>query len=139
VRGADADLLVDATLVDLKTTKTASVGADILRQLAGYAALQTMGGIETDGAPHTSPFERVELYFARYGVTATWAIPDLFPGGGFDQFCAVLSEIVEANRKRFDEFLERIARSRADEAEQKKPMRTKVRKKIRRKIRKKRS
>jgi hypothetical protein len=138
VRGADADLVVDGALVDLKTTKIASVAADMLRQLAGYAALQTMGGIETEDGPYTRPFEKVELYFARYGATATWTIRDLFPNDGFERFCAVVGEVVDANRKQIDELMERIARSREEESEQKKLARAKARKKRKRKIQKKR-
>ena len=129
VGGADADFVVDGTLVDLKTTANHAVTVDMLRQMAGYAALQTMGGIKTDDGPHATPFERVELYFARYATTATWAIADLFPKDGFEQFCDVVRGIVDADRKQFDEMMERIARRQAEDAEQKKLARAKARKK----------
>lgn len=129
VGGADADLVVDATLVDLKTTAKPGVAVDMLRQLAGYAALQVIGGIETDGDPHTAPFEKVELYFARYGATATWTVGELFPGGGFEEFCRIVREIADENHKQFDAMMDRINRRSAEEAEQKKLARAKARKK----------
>jgi hypothetical protein len=46
VGGADADLVVDDRLIDLKTTANLSVSLDNLVQLAGYTALNQLAGIK---------------------------------------------------------------------------------------------
>lgn len=109
VGGADGDIVVDDVLIDLKTTKKASVDAKMLRQLAGYAALQSIGGIRIYDNVHTTPFESVELYFARYGKSVSWAIADLFPNDGFSGFCSVIRGIVQARQKQRDEIMERVS------------------------------
>lgn len=61
VDGADADLIIDDTLIDIKTTKSCLFTQDIYNQLLGYYALSTFekkfGGIIEMG-----------VYFSRYGM-----------------------------------------------------------------------
>lgn len=101
VGGADADLVVDDRLIDLKTTARLRVSLDNLLQLAGYAALHRMGGIVTGKAAHLAAFQTVEMYFARYSVFTRWRLDELFPGNGFDRFCeAMQAEIADSERQR---------------------------------------
>lgn len=68
VGGADADLIVDGCLIDLKTTKQASIEAEWLRQIVGYLLL------DYEDSYHV---QSVGLYLARYGKLCTWPT-DLF-------------------------------------------------------------
>ena len=96
VGGADADIVIDDRLIDLKTTAEASVTLENLLQLAGYAALHQMGGIALGDSVYQSPFVSVELYFARYGVLVRRRIEEFFPGAGFDHFCDSFRTEIEA-------------------------------------------
>ncbi len=65
VRGADADLLIDDTLIDLKTNKLLEFDRTIFNQLVGYYVLSHIGGIPE------CPQGRIAVlgvYFARFGV-----------------------------------------------------------------------
>ena len=65
VHGADADLLIDDTLIDLKTNKRLEFDRAIFNQLVGYYVLSQVGGIPE------CPQSRIEVlgvYFARFGV-----------------------------------------------------------------------
>ncbi|RTR26352.1 hypothetical protein [Deinococcus radiophilus] len=77
VGGADADLLIDDTLIEVKATRKPSVELQHLRQLVGYLVLERLGGID-----HAEvPVRRVGFYYARYGVLHTWTVPELFRPG----------------------------------------------------------
>jgi hypothetical protein len=66
VRGADADIVVDDLLIDIKTTKKPNLDLDMVRQLVGYALLCNKSGIDGDRG-EASPYEirRVGIYFSR--------------------------------------------------------------------------
>ena len=87
VDGADADLIVDGLLVDIKTTIELRLDMSHLRQLAGYAVLHSMGGaVQSDGTLHEEPITEVALYFSRHGLLLKWRLDELLPGDGFSQF-----------------------------------------------------
>lgn len=65
VGGADADIIVDDTIVDIKTSKSAGAPRAAFDQLIGYTALAELGGV--DGKPRR--IKHLELYMARYGTT----------------------------------------------------------------------
>ena len=68
VGGADADVVVDGMLVDIKTTRTLSFGQDMYNQLVGYYVLSLLGRINgTDDVD----LSFVGIYYARYGVLHT--------------------------------------------------------------------
>lgn len=67
VGGADADLIVNGCLFDMKTTKQANVDPNWLRQLIGYLLL------DYDDTYH---IDSVAIYMARQGEVFTWSIPD---------------------------------------------------------------
>lgn len=69
VGGADADLVIDSTVVEIKVVAQAAVQAETVRQLVGYALLARRYGI--DGVDATAPVERIGVYLARCGVLAT--------------------------------------------------------------------
>lgn len=87
VDGADSDIVIDNRIIDIKTTQDMSVSLSHLRQLAGYAALQAMGGIQlNDTEVHTEQPVEVSLYFSRYGQMVDIRIEDLFPRDSFSRF-----------------------------------------------------
>ena len=88
---ADADLVVDDRLIDLKTTVKPEVSLDALLQLAGYVALQKISGAHARWS-EAEPLTSVELYFARYGKLVRWPVSTLFPNNGLQQFCDVLRD-----------------------------------------------
>ena len=68
VGGADADLVINGLLVDLKTTsKSGTAGADVM-QAIGYLML------DWDDSTHIN---ELGLYYARHGVLASWSADHL--------------------------------------------------------------
>jgi len=81
VGGADADLLLDDTLIEIKTTKIPKLTSAYLYQLVGYLLLSNLGGMTGVGKV---PIRRLGVYFARHGLLHTFSVADLFSTGGFD-------------------------------------------------------
>ena len=65
VGGADCDLLIDDTLIDIKTVKALEIKRDHFNQLIGYHILYTIGGIDGNSS---GVVENVGIYFSRYSV-----------------------------------------------------------------------
>ncbi|WNG49181.1 hypothetical protein F0U60_37500 [Archangium minus] len=65
VGGADADLLLDDTLIEIKTTKSGAFSKTYVKQLVGYYVLFLIGGI--DGAEAEDDIAKIGVYAARYG------------------------------------------------------------------------
>src|SRR4028118_114694 len=59
VRGADADLLIDDLLIDIKTVKEASLSQEYFNQLIGYYALSKIEPI--DGTPPQHEIKRLGI------------------------------------------------------------------------------
>ncbi len=73
VEGADADLLIDNTLIDIKTTKYLRFDRAMLNQLLGYYALYKIGGI--GDADHE--INRLGIYYSRHGELSTFPVQDV--------------------------------------------------------------
>jgi hypothetical protein len=67
VGGADADLLVDDTLIELKTTKKLEFSTETFNQLLGYYVLHNIGGIGININPKAA-IRNIGMYSARFGV-----------------------------------------------------------------------
>ncbi len=65
VGGADADLVVDGCLIDIKTSITPQIKAKYLYQLAGYLLLDYDDKLQVDS---------VGIYMARQGILFTWPV-----------------------------------------------------------------
>jgi hypothetical protein len=65
VGGADADLIIDDTLIDIKTGKSLVLDRAIFNQLVGYYVLSCIGGV--DDCP-AGVIKQLAVYYARYGV-----------------------------------------------------------------------
>jgi hypothetical protein len=70
VGGADADLIIDNTLVDIKTTKEQKITRPIFNQLIGYYLIYLIGGIDNH---ENVRIDNLGLYFSRYNTL--WTIP----------------------------------------------------------------
>lgn len=94
VKGADADLVIDDMLIDIKTTKYLQNKQDYFNQLIGYYTLYRIGGIS--GMPATNKIKRLGIYFSRHGYLQLYNIKDITVIKDKDKF----SEFVEWFKER---------------------------------------
>ena len=90
VGGADADLVVDGCLIDIKTVMDARLKLDELYQLVGYAALAGLGGLHVADSPATqrpvhAALSRAALYYARHGLLVSFELDELLEPGGLER------------------------------------------------------
>ena len=126
VGGADADIIMDGTLVDIKTTKHPTLTSDMIYQLAGYWLLSrimtrtavritgirdanTGKGVPSAYAAGTAAgynipnydIGRVGIYFARFG--SLWSVPvaDVVsdPSGFEGEFLDAMRRMQDAGRQ----------------------------------------
>lgn len=86
VGGADADLIVDDRLIEIKTNTKLNVTKSTLLQLAGYVVLHDLAGIKMSDGVHHEPLSSVGIYFARHNKFLTIPLSDLFPDKGYELF-----------------------------------------------------
>lgn len=91
--GADADLLLDDCLIDVKTTERLQVRAEDWRQLLGYAALNEHFPI---GGREARPIRSLGIYFSRYGYLAKWPIRHIVDPLKFSRFALLLAKYCTA-------------------------------------------
>jgi hypothetical protein len=84
VGGADADLVVDDMLIDIKTTKKLELTREYFNQIIGYYALYRMGGII--GMPVKHPIKRLGIYFSRYRYLYSINVQDVIDETKFPKF-----------------------------------------------------
>ena len=76
IRSADADIVVDDTLIEVKTTIRRQLTQETFNQLVGYTMLERLGGIGPRGIARP-PLRHVAVYFARHALLARWRIEDV--------------------------------------------------------------
>lgn len=79
--GADADVLIDGLLLDLKTTKYAKLSEEYFHQLIGY---YTLAGV--DGVPRKHKITKLGLYFSRHALLYVFDIKDVVVPERFEKF-----------------------------------------------------
>lgn len=84
VGGADADVVIDDTLIEIKTTKKWELKRDYFNQLIGYCCLYCIGGI--DGLPKNRKIKRFGIYFSRYAHLHMLPIGELIDQQRFAKF-----------------------------------------------------
>lgn len=84
VGGADADLLVDDTLIDIKTTKNFRLDADHFFQLLGYCVLHRIGGIG-DSEPKRK-IKKLAIYYSRHAHLEVFELQDIVNPKTFPKF-----------------------------------------------------
>ena len=83
VGGADADLIIDDLLVDIKTTKYLSFTQEQYNQLIGYYILSKLGKINES---ETIPISKIGIYFSRHGVLHTISAKEIEEHTNFPKF-----------------------------------------------------
>lgn len=83
VGGADADLVLDDTIIDVKTTKNLRLERGHFDQLIGYFVLHEIAGV--GGLTPRPAITKVGVYFSRFGYLYTIDLssiihPETFPG-----------------------------------------------------------
>ena len=125
VGGADADLIIDNTLIDIKATKHLKLEREHLNQVLGYYILSLIGGVNEN--PHDRPIENIGIYFARHGQL--WTIPLIHFGNQqkFEDFKIWFMSFVSRGRPSLADINE-LLKTVADN-EKKKPLRKTAKKK----------
>jgi len=84
VEGADADLIIDDTIFDIKTVMHLQVRRDTYNQLIGYYTLSTIGGIS--GVERNYQINKLAVYFSRFAEVRTFDIADIIDANKFPSF-----------------------------------------------------
>jgi hypothetical protein len=77
VGGADADLVLDDLLVDIKCSKDRNFFGGVFHQLLGYYILSRIGGIGKPPRPHV--IKQIGVYYARHGELLTFPVQSFVP------------------------------------------------------------
>lgn len=84
VGSADADLIIDGMLVDIKTTKYPTFKREYYNQLVGYYILSLLGQVRMNRSNWKSAtVSHIGVYFSRYGVLHTFPTKPLVEDSGF--------------------------------------------------------
>ncbi len=95
IGGADADLVIDDLLIDIKTKKRFELARDDVNQLMGYYTLSKID--EIDGAPEGHEIKRLGTYLARYAQLFVFNVADVVNPATFPQFLEWFQERVLIN------------------------------------------
>ena len=82
VGGADADMIIDDTLIDIKTTKNLKFEREHYNQLIGYYILSKIGKI----SGLNEKIKKIGIYFSRHGVLQTIPASQIDENPNFDSF-----------------------------------------------------
>lgn len=91
VFGADADVVVDDMLVEIKTSVDSRVYREHFNQVLGYYLLFLLGGIEE--APTGHVLKRLAVYQSRQGRLIIWNVSDIAPPEVFGRAASRLERI----------------------------------------------
>jgi hypothetical protein len=84
VGGADADIILDDTLIDIKVTKHLKLEREYLNQIIGYYILSLIGGI--NNSHKGTLIKKLGIYFARHGILWTISLSNLGTSKKFESF-----------------------------------------------------
>jgi hypothetical protein len=80
VGGADADIIIDDMIIDIKTTKHLRLLPEDYYQLIGYYVLSLLGKL--NGGRSRGKIKRLGIYFSRYGYLYTFNVKDIIINPG---------------------------------------------------------
>lgn len=92
VGGADADLIIDDTLIDIKVTKELKLTRPHYNQLLGYYLLFLIGGIDNHA---DIKIKNVGLFFARHNVLWTIKVDEIADKEKFERATDLLKKLVK--------------------------------------------
>jgi len=84
IGGADADLVIDNALLDIKTTTKLEFKRDHFNEIIGYYTLYKIGGIPN--APVEPKIEKLGIYYSRYGELYTFPVSSVISATKFSPF-----------------------------------------------------
>ncbi len=84
VGGADADLIIDGSIIEIKTTKSLELTRDYFNQLIGYYILYMLGGI--NGERCSPEISKLAIYFSRYAYFHVIEIDEIISHESFPHF-----------------------------------------------------
>jgi hypothetical protein len=84
VGGADADLVIDDTIIDIKTTKNLTCLPRDFHQLIGYYVLHQIGSIGETRAK--LKIKNVAIYFSRFAYLHSFEIKEIIEPSTFPEF-----------------------------------------------------
>ena len=84
VGGADADIIVDDNIIDIKTTKKLEFRLRDFQQILGYYVLHQIGGL--DALQPKPEIKKVSIYFSRYAYLYTLNLEDIVNEDTFPNF-----------------------------------------------------
>ena len=84
VGGADADVVIEDTLIDIKTTKFPECKPEYFHQLIGYYALHQIGSIR-EKKPKLN-INKVAIYFSRFAYLHSFEIKEIIDPSTFPKF-----------------------------------------------------
>jgi hypothetical protein len=84
VGGADADLIIDDELIDIKTTKNLQLNRDMFNQIFGYYVLNRING--------NNDINKISIYFSRHGIKYTYNISDIASEDEIQKFIKIFNE-----------------------------------------------
>ncbi len=77
IDGADADVILDETLIEIKTTKHLKLDRMTYNQLWGYYFLSCI--CKPDGVKRKLRVKELAVYFARYAKLVTMKVDNILP------------------------------------------------------------
>lgn len=92
VGGADADLVIDDAIIDIKTTKSLKLQRKYFHQLVGYYLLFRLSGL--NDAPIEPEIKRLGIYFSRHGKLVTFPAKDIINESRLPAFYNWLEEYI---------------------------------------------
>lgn len=107
--GADADLLIDDVLIDVKVTINLRLRVEDWRQLIGYAALNEHFPI--GGGYEPLSIRRIGVYFARHGYLVSWPLRHVVDPIKFSRFALWLADY--ATKRHSQQLARQVRRLRA--------------------------
>lgn len=96
VGGADADIILDDMIIDIKTTKHLHIEPEYFYQLIGYYILSLIGKVE--GLPSKCRITRVGIYFARHGYLYSLHVKELINPKTFPVFIEWFQKMTTVNK-----------------------------------------
>jgi hypothetical protein len=84
VGGADADIIIDDIIIDIKTTKHLRLSPEDYYQLIGYYVLSLLGKL--NGGRSRGKIKRLGIYFSRYSYLYTFNVKDIIKPDSFAIF-----------------------------------------------------
>jgi hypothetical protein len=110
IGGADADLLIDGALIDVKTTKNIELSREHFDQLLGYLVMHEIWG--ANGLKRKPRISKLGIYFARYASLQVFDAKDIVRDEQYLGFVRWFKEAVEQRAaKRHNKRMQRTRQS----------------------------